>query len=154
MKLITKAMCILVRDSTTTFLLLTIKRSSWYQMSRSLLLRLLLLAIRLRRKLNWMEGGIIGRVGVTTIGGYLMDIYVWIGVSDTAMYVGFYFRGGHTDVNRISMTDLHLIMTPLFVSLDMFDVWLVNNNDDCLWQHIDIMMPFMYMRLYKSRDLS
>ena len=41
--------------------------------------------------------------------------------------------GGRTTyVIRISVTALHCIMTPSFFFLDMFDVWLAHNNDECL----------------------
>ena len=49
---------------------------------------------------------------------------------------------------------LKCIMTPSFVSLDMFAVWLVHNNDECLGYHIDAMLPFMPMRIYRWYDLS
>ena len=63
MKLITKELCLPVRASIIPVLLLAIQRSERYRMSQSLLLRLLLLAIRLQRNSNWTEGGIIGRLG-------------------------------------------------------------------------------------------
>ena len=60
MTLITRELCIPVRDSSVPVILLVIQRSERYRISRSLLLRIMLLAIWLRRKLNWREGGIIG----------------------------------------------------------------------------------------------
>ena len=52
-----KTLCKPVRDFTIPVLLLIIQISAQCQISRSLLLRLLLLAIRLQRKLNWRGGG-------------------------------------------------------------------------------------------------
>ena len=69
MKLITKAQCLPVGASTITVLLLAIHRSAQYQRSQSLLLLLLVLAIQLQGKLKRRDGGIIGRLGVTEIGG-------------------------------------------------------------------------------------
>ena len=61
-----------------------------------------------------------------------MEIDVLRGFSGTAMSVRFGLGGGSTTVNRISVTALHHIMTPLFVSLDTFAVLIVHNNDDFL----------------------
>ena len=46
--------------------------SEMYWRARLLLILLLILAIRLRRKLKRREGGIIGRLGFTAMGDYLM----------------------------------------------------------------------------------
>ena len=73
MTLITKALCLPVVASTIPVLLLAIQRSARYWISRSLLLQLLLLTIRLRRKFNLRQGGIIGRLGFTSIKGYLIE---------------------------------------------------------------------------------
>ena len=35
-------------------------------------------------------------------------------------------------VEKFVVIVLKCIITPLFVSLDMFHVWIVHNNDDCL----------------------
>ena len=72
MALITKALCIPFRYSTIQVLLLAIQISAQYQISRLLLLQILLLAIRIQMKFNRREGGIMGRLGVTTIVVYLM----------------------------------------------------------------------------------
>ena len=132
MALMTKSLCISIWDSAIPVLLLEIQRSARYRISRSLLLPILLLAIQLRRKFNWRELCIIGWIGVTAIVCYLMERYVWRWVSGTAMFVGFGFGGGPTTVNTISMTALHRIMNPSFVSLNMFSVWLFHNNYDFL----------------------
>ena len=153
MILITKALCLLIGASNIT-VLLEIHRSARHRISRSLLLRLLILAIRLQRKLNWKDGVIIVRIGFTDTGGYLIERYLWRGVSGTTMTVRFCFRGGPTTVNRISVTSLHHIMTHLFVFLEIFFVWLVHNNDYFLGYQISDMTSFMLMRLYKSHDLS
>ena len=154
MKLIKNTLCIPLRDSDTPVLLLVIKISAQHRISRLLLLRLLTLAIRLRRNFNWREGGIIGRPGFNIIWGYLTEIYVWRGVSGTSMSVWLGFLGGPTTVNRNSMTPLHCIRTPLFVSLGMFSVWLVHKNDDFLGYKLSSMRPFITTRLYKRHDLS
>ena len=117
-----KALCLPVGASTISVILLKIQRSAQYRRSQSLLILLLILDIRLRRKLKIREGGRIVRLGVPIIVGYLMEIYVLRGVSGTNMTVQFSFGGGPTDVNRMSVTALHCIMTHLFVPLDMFSV--------------------------------
>ena len=154
MTFIMKALCIPFGASTIPFLLFAIQISAQYQISQSLLLRLLLTDIWLQRKLNWGEGGIIGLLGVRFIGVYIMERYVWRGVSGTSMDVRFSLVGGPTTVNIISVTDLYCIMTHLFFFLDMCDVWLVHNNDYCLVYQLVSVMPFMPMRLYKKHGLS
>ena len=37
-----------------------------------------------------------------------------------------------TIVDKLAVIVVQCIMTPSFVSLDMFDVWLVHNNGECL----------------------
>ena len=154
MKIIKKAPCIPVWDSTIPYLLLAIQRSERYWISRSPLLWILLLSIPLWRKLDSRDGGIIDRLGVTDIGGYLVERDVWRGVSGTSMDVRFSLVGGPTTVNIISVTDLYCIMSHLFFFLDMCDVWLVHNNDYCLVYQLVSVMPFMPMRLYKKHGLS
>ena len=122
MTLMTKALYLPVGASTIPVLLLEIQRSAQYRISRLLLLRLLLLTIRLRRKFNWREGGVIYQLGVTAIGGYLMEIDVYRGLSGTAMTVRFGLGGVPTTVHRMAVTSLHCIMNHLFVSLGMFAV--------------------------------
>ena len=126
MILIMKALFLPFVASTIPVLLFVINRSSWYKISQLLLLRLMLLAIRLWRKLNWREGCIIHWLGVTNIGGPQMERGVSRGFSGTAMTVWFGFGGGTTTVNRIAVTASHHIMTRSFVSLDMFSIWLVH----------------------------
>ena len=63
-------------------------------------------------------------------------------------------KRGCTIVNKFLIIFLKCIMTPSFVSLDMFVVWLIHNNDDCLGYQLSDMMPFMPMKLYKRHDLS
>ena len=89
MKLISKALCLPVGASTIPVLLLVIQKSARYRILQSLLLLILLLAIQIRRKLKRREGGIMWRMGVTEIWGHLMERYIWIGVSGTAMAVRF-----------------------------------------------------------------
>ena len=120
MTLITNELCIPVRASTIPVLLLATHRSAQYQISQSLLLQLLILAIRLQRKLKRREGGIIGHLVVTAIGGYLMETYVLRGVSVTAMAVPFGLVGGPTTVIRMAVTALHHIINPLLLTVDMF----------------------------------
>ena len=132
MTLITKALCLPVRASTIPVLLLAIHRSAWYRISRSLLIKLLLFDIRLRRKFNWREGVIIGCLGVTVIWGYLKERDIWRWVSSTAMTIWFGLVGGYTTVNIMAVTALHIIMTHSCVSLEMFVVWITHNNDYCL----------------------
>ena len=69
------------------------------------------------------------------------------------MSVRFGLEGGPNTVNRISVNALHLIMTNLFVSLEMFDVLLVYNNYELLEYQLDDMMNLMPMRLYKRNYL-
>ena len=63
-------------------------------------------------------------------------------------------------VNKLAMIFLQCIMTPLFVSLDMFALFisyflcLIRNNDYCIGYQIDAMMYLMPIRLYKRHDLS
>ena len=76
------------------------------------------------------------------------------GFSGTDISVKFGLVENPTTLNRISMTALHHIMNPLFVSLDMFDVLPVHNNDVCIGYQIADITPFMPMRLYKRHNLS
>ena len=59
-----------------------------------------------------------------------MERDVWIGVSGTVMNFRFGLGGGPTNVNRMAMTALRCIMNHSFISLDIFFVLLVHNNDD------------------------
>ena len=59
-----------------------------------------------------------------------------------------------TIVNKFVVIFLKRIMTPSFVSLEMFHVLLVHKNYDWLGYHIAAMVPFIPMRLYKRHDLS
>ena len=78
------------------------------------------------------------------------------------MAVRFGLRGGPTTINRRSVTDLHHIMNPLLLTVDMFalivvfmfSVLMVCYKDDCLGYQISAMMPFMVMRHHKRHDLS
>ena len=63
-------------------------------------------------------------------------------------------RGVPNTVNIMAVTALHRIMNHLFLSLDMFDVQLVHNNDNYICYQLDTMMPFMPMRLYKRHNLT
>ena len=63
-----------------------------------------------------------------------------------------------TNINKSAVAAFQCIMTPSFVTHDMFDiivpylftVWFFMNNDDCLGQQISTMIPFMPIRLYKK----
>ena len=149
---IMKALCIPVGASTIPVILLEIQRSAQYRISRSLLIRLMILTIRLQSKLNYREGVIIGCKGVTNIVFYLMGRDVWRWFSGTSMNVRLGFGGGHTTVNRMSVIALNWVMTHSFVSLGMSDFLLFHNNEDCLWYQLAAMMNFMHKRLYKSYD--
>ena len=59
MAFITKELCIHVEDSNIPVLLLAITRSARYWISQYLL------SIQLLKQLNWREGGVIGKTGVT-----------------------------------------------------------------------------------------
>ena len=59
-----------------------------------------------------------------------------------------------TIVNKFIVIVLECIMTPSFVSLDMFVVCIVRYNDECPGNQLAAMMPFMSLRLYKRHDLS
>ena len=61
---------------------------------------------------------------------------------------------GCTIFNKFIIIVLKFIMTPSFVSLDMFVFRLKLNNDDCLGYQIAATVPFMPMRLYKRLNLS
>ena len=56
--------------------------------------------------------------------------------------------------NKFIVMILKYIMTPSFVSLDMFVVCIFRYNDDCPGYHLAAMMSLMPMRLYKRHDLS
>ena len=60
-------------------------------------------------QLEWWRS--IGWIGVTAIGGYLMERYVWRGVSSTTTDVLFGLGGGPTTVNIMAVTDLYCIVT-------------------------------------------
>ena len=154
MTLITKALRLLVGVSTIPVILLAIQRSARYRISWSLLLQLLLLTIQFQMNFNWRYGGIIGRIEVTNIGGYLIEINFCRGVSVTAMTVRFGLWGRPNTVNRMTVTALHHITNHSFVSIDMFAVWLVHKHENFLGYQLDAMVPSMYMRIYKRHDLS
>ena len=61
---------------------------------------------------------------------------------------------GCTFVNKFIVIVLKCIMTPFFVYLDMFVVWLIHNNDECIGYQLADMTPFMHMMLYKKHDMS
>ena len=69
------------------------------------------------------------------------------------MSVRFGLGVGPTTLNRISVTALHRIINPSFISLDMFAFLLVHNNYEFLGYHLASMIYFMPMRIYKGRDL-
>ena len=133
-KLIMKALCLPVRASNIPVILHTIKISERYRGSWSLLLLLMLLAIQLRSKLKMREGDLIGWLGVISIGGYLMEIYLWTEFSGTAMAIRFSLGGGPNNVNRMTVNALHCIMKPSLLTIDifalvvvfMFSVWIVH----------------------------
>ena len=66
-----------------------------------------------------------------------------------------------TIVNKFFATDLQRILTPSFITVDMFSlvgtyvfhVVLVHKDDDLLDQKISAMIPFMPIRLYKINDM-
>ena len=68
-----------------------------------------------------------------------------------------------TTVNTWVMTALQWILTPLFISVDifalvvpyffLFDLFL-HNNYDCLVHKLDPIMTYMPVRLYKCHDVS
>ena len=154
MKLTSKSLCLPFGASNIPVLILTIHRLAQYWISQSLLLWLLILTICIWRKFNSGEGGIIGRLGVTAIGGYLMERDVWRWFSGTAMTVRLGLVGVTNTVNIMAVTALYHIMNHLFLYLDMFDVWLVHNNDDYIGYQLAGMMTFMPKRLYKSHNLT
>ena len=67
-----------------------------------------------------------------------------------------------TTVNKLAVTALQRILTPSFITFDifalvvpyLFTVCFVHNNDDCLGQQLDAMMPAVPVRFYKRHDLS
>ena len=67
-----------------------------------------------------------------------------------------------TTVKILAVTALQRILTPSFITFDifalvvpyLFTVCFVHNNDDCLGQHLAEMMPAVPVRLYKRHDLS
>ena len=60
-------------------------------------------------------------IGVTAIGGCLMERNFRRGVSGTAMTVQLIFGGGPTTVNIMAVNDLHHITNHSFISLKLFD---------------------------------
>ena len=57
-------------------------------------------------------------------------------------------------VNKLDVTALQQILTPLFITVDMFSLvvpffFLFIQNDDCLVQSPDAMMPFIAIKRYK-----
>ena len=83
-----------------------------------------------KRKLN-RAGDTTGLVYVTVQGSCLMEKYASIEAFGFAMDVIGSTRGC-TIVNKFIIIVLKYIMTPSFVSLDMFVVCIVRYNDDCL----------------------
>ena len=104
------------------------------------------------KKLN-REGYLTELLEVTVQGSCLREIDASIeAFSFTRDVIGSTRRC--TIVNKFIVIVLKRIMNPSFLSLDMFSVWLVHKNNDCLGYQISAMMPFMPMRLYKRHDLS
>ena len=83
-----------------------------------------------KKKLN-REGDTTGLLEVTVHGSCLMEKYASREAFGYAMDLIGSTRGC-TIVKNFIVIVLKCIMTPSFVSLDMFVVWIVHNNDDCL----------------------
>ena len=97
----------------------------------SIVPQLYLLDLRIfpeKKKLN-REGDTTGLVGVTVQGSCLMEKYAFREAFGFARDVIGSTRGFNI-VKKLIVIFLKCIMTTLFVSLDMFVVWLVHNNDD------------------------
>ena len=66
------------------------------------------------------------------------------------------------NVKKLVLTVLKCILTPLFVTVDifalvvpyLFSVWFVLENYDRLGQKIASMVTFIPIRIYKSHDMS
>ena len=114
-----------------------------------------LLDIRILKKKENLnsEGDIIGLIEVTVQGSCLTEIDASRESFGFAMDVIVSTRRC-TIVDKFVVIVLKIIMNSLFVSLDMFSIWLVHNNDDCLGYQIAPMTTFIPMRLYKRHDLS
>ena len=66
-----------------------------------------------------------------------------------------------TTVNTLVVTALQRILTPSFITVDIFALVVpylfalfLHNNDDCLGQQLASMLPLMSIRLFKRHDLS
>ena len=92
---------------------------------------LLDLSILLKKKKLNREGDIPGVLKVTVKGTLLMELYAYIEAFGFARDVISSTRRC-TIVDTFVLIVLKCIMTPSFVSLDMFHVLLVHKNDDCI----------------------
>ena len=99
------------------------------------------------------EEYITGLLEVIVLGVFLMERYATIEAFGFERDVIGSTRR-RTIVDKLAVIVLKRIMTPSFVSLDMFFVLLVHNNDYCLGYQIAAILPFMHMRLYKRHNLS
>ena len=116
-------------------------------------LYLLDLSILLKKKKLNREGYTTGLVEVAVQGICLMEKYASIEAFVFARDV-IGSTIGCTIVNKFIVIVLKFTMTPSFVSLDMFVVLLVHNNNEFLDYQLADMMPLMPMRIYKRHDLS
>ena len=63
----------------------------------------------------------------------------------------------NTTVKKLAVTDLQRILTPLFITVEifalffpcMFAVFFVHNNDDCLGHNLSEIITFMPVSLHK-----
>ena len=84
-----------------------------------------------KKKPSW-EGDITGLLEVNVQGSCLTEIDAYNEASGFAMDVVVSTIKGCTIVNMFIVTVLQCIMTNSFVFLDMFVVFIVCYNDDCL----------------------
>ena len=66
-----------------------------------------------------------------------------------------------TTVKKLVVTALQRILTPSFITVDIFTLvapylfaLFSHNNYDCLGHQLDAMMPFMLVNIYKMYDMS
>ena len=96
------------------------------------------------------------------IGFCLMEIDDSIETFELSRYVLLGSTREPTTVNNFSMTDFQCILTPSFITVEMFDlvvpycfaVLFFHKKYNCLYQIIDTMIPFLPIRLCKRHDTS
>ena len=153
-----------------TVLLLVPQRAALFLTSLSTVLHswpllwwvlLLVLNILLKKKYRKRVGGITVLQEVTVMEGCLMEGYASIEPFGIAISVIGSTRRP-TTVKNLAMAALQHILTPSFITVDifalavpyLFAVCFIHNNDDCLYQNLAAMITVVHIRLYKRHDMS